>query len=371
MSQISALGGTEITRLSKAHNAVIVSIDAKKVPQLTKIAGVAGVRRVIDYQLVVVGDRAVHRRLGRAGLGHGRYRRARGGTRLGHRLHALQPRRPRHDRTSTTPATQAATRPRSATCASLFGAGAPKVVGGYDFVGEIWPGGDLAPDANPIDFAGHGTHVSDIIGGRSADGTHKGVAPGASLYGVKVCSAVATSCSGVAILQGIEFALDPNGDGDISDAVDVINLSLGSLLRPARGRLLGGDGQRLEVRRDGGRVGRQQRRPPVHRRLALHDARGDQRRADQRARRRSPTRSWSTRRRPSPACTRTPIRWTGRRSRPASPVTSFTPATSVRRSPALRSRRARWPARWHWSTAAPAPSASRCTTRPSQARSAC
>src|SRR5207253_1958910 len=57
---------------------------------------------------------------------------------------------------------------------------------------------------------------------------HKGVAPGASLYAVKVCSAVSSSCSGVALLQGIEFALDPNGDGDISDAVDVINMSLGS-----------------------------------------------------------------------------------------------------------------------------------------------
>ena len=52
--------------------------------------------------------------------------------------------------------------------------------------------------------------------------------PGASLYAVKVCSAISTSCSGVAILQGIEYALDPNGDGNVADAVDVINMSLGS-----------------------------------------------------------------------------------------------------------------------------------------------
>jgi subtilisin family serine protease len=70
--------------------------------------------------------------------------------------------------------------------------------------------------------------VSDIIAGLSADGTHKGVAPGAKLMAVKVCSAVATSCSGIALLQGMDFALDPNGDGDTSDAVDVINMSLGS-----------------------------------------------------------------------------------------------------------------------------------------------
>src|SRR5690606_8899000 len=40
--------------------------------------------------------------------------------------------------------------------------------------------------------------------------------------------AVSTSCSGVAMLQGLDWALDPNGDGDISDAVDIVNMSLGS-----------------------------------------------------------------------------------------------------------------------------------------------
>gem|GEM_PF-2585522 len=43
-------------------------------------------------------------------------------------------------------------------------------MGGYDFVGEAWSGGanspPLAPDPNPIDFEGHGTHVADIIAGR-------------------------------------------------------------------------------------------------------------------------------------------------------------------------------------------------------------
>ena len=120
----------------------------------------------------------------------------------------------------------------SGICADFFGPNAPKVKGGTDFVGETWNGAanspPLAPDPNPIDFEGHGTHVSDIAAGRSADGTHKGIAPGADLYVVKVCSSVSTACSGVAILEGIDWALDPNGDGDISDAMDVINLSLGS-----------------------------------------------------------------------------------------------------------------------------------------------
>jgi minor extracellular serine protease Vpr len=116
-------------------------------------------------------------------------------------------------------------------CATLFGDAAPKVKGGYDFVGETWPNGDRLEDPNPIDAgveAGHGTHVADIIGGRSADGTHIGIAPGTSLYAVKVCSSVSTSCNGVAMLLGLDWALDPNGDDDISDAVDVVNMSLGS-----------------------------------------------------------------------------------------------------------------------------------------------
>src|SRR3989442_4153328 len=75
---------------------------------------------------------------------------------------------------------------------------------------------------------GHGTHTADIVGGRSIDGTHKGIAPGAKLVAVKVCSSVSSSCSGVAILEGIDFALDPNQDGDISDAVDVISMSIGA-----------------------------------------------------------------------------------------------------------------------------------------------
>ena len=100
-----------------------------------------------------------------------------------------------------------------------------KVVGGYDFVGNVWPNGDLAPDPDPLDDGpegGHGTHVADIIGGA------QGVAPGADIYAVKVCSSVSTSCSGVALLNGMEFAVDPNGDGNTDDAVDIINMSLGS-----------------------------------------------------------------------------------------------------------------------------------------------
>ncbi|WP_374688719.1 S8 family serine peptidase [Promineifilum sp.] len=100
-----------------------------------------------------------------------------------------------------------------------------RVVGGYDFVGSEWPNAAEAPDPDPLDEGpggGHGTHVADIIGGKL------GVAPAVDLYAVKVCSSVSTSCSGIALIQGMEFAVDPNGDGNPNDAVDIINMSLGS-----------------------------------------------------------------------------------------------------------------------------------------------
>jgi len=116
------------------------------------------------------------------------------------------------------------------------------VVGGFDFVGEAWPFAAEKSDPDPIDCGfkpvkpqkiatasgsplcqgGHGTHVADIIGGTL------GVAPDSELYAVKVCSSVSTSCSGVALIQGMDFAVDPNGDGSTNDAVDIINMSLGS-----------------------------------------------------------------------------------------------------------------------------------------------
>lgn len=100
-----------------------------------------------------------------------------------------------------------------------------KVVGGYDFVGSVWPNGPEMPDPDPLDDGpanGHGTHVAHIIGGLG------GVAPGVDLYAVKVCSSVSTSCSGIALIQGMDFAVDPNGDGKYNDRVDIINMSLGS-----------------------------------------------------------------------------------------------------------------------------------------------
>lgn len=124
-----------------------------------------------------------------------------------------------------------------------------KVVGGWDFVGDDYNAGDPAnnipfPDPDPMDCNGHGSHVSGSASGLgvNADGTTfagpydssipfgdlrigPGAAPGADLYALRVFG-----CSGSTLLtsMAIEWAVDPDGDGDFSDHLDVINLSLGS-----------------------------------------------------------------------------------------------------------------------------------------------
>lgn len=98
----------------------------------------------------------------------------------------------------------------------------PKITEGHDFVGESWPAGALAPDDDPIESnlgPGHGTHVTGVIAA---------VAPGADIYAVKVCSATGGGCPGSAILQGLDWVLDPDGNPGTDDAADVVNLSLGN-----------------------------------------------------------------------------------------------------------------------------------------------
>jgi subtilisin family serine protease len=234
-AQVRSLGGRELGRLNKALNAVIVSVNASQVSALAALPGVLTVRPLRDYALDLsetvpyIGAKAVQD-LGVTGTGV-RVAVLDTGIDYTHKFFGGPGTAAAYQAAYGTSTTDA----RTTTTDGLFPTS--KVIGGYDFVGEKWPTGPLGPDPDPIDCGpsaiaapcagGHGTHVADIIAGNDG-ASHKGVAPGASLYAVKVCSSVASSCSGVALLQGMEFALDPNGDGDISDAVDVINMSLGS-----------------------------------------------------------------------------------------------------------------------------------------------
>ena len=244
------MGATEQGRLSRSLNAVVMTIDASKLDNVANITGVISVRPVLTYTTdgndkvtnpgyapesgsleqaaQYLGVDAV-RAAGYDGTGvrvavldsgidytHGNL----GGP--GTTAFYEQCYGDTADPTAPGPKDVAVT----GDCANFFGPSAPKVKGGYDFVGDTWPNGPVVTDPNPLDYEGHGTHVSDIIAGHSND--HHGLAPGVSLYAVKVCSAVASACNGLALLQGVDFALDPNADGDMSDAVDLMNLSLGS-----------------------------------------------------------------------------------------------------------------------------------------------
>ncbi len=224
--RIQALGGKELARVQVAHNAIAITIDAARLPALAKLPGVVRVRPVLHYEkhlgetVPYVGGTAVqtagtdgtgvvvavldsgidytHRNLGGSG--------------------------------SAADWAAASTDP-TVVPAGLFPSA--KVVGGYDFVGSTWSttSETRSEDPNPIDDGsarGHGTHVADIIAGRSLDGTHKGMAPGAQLVAVKVCSSVSSSCNGIALLKGMDYVLDPDGNPATDDAVDVVNLSLGS-----------------------------------------------------------------------------------------------------------------------------------------------
>lgn len=109
-----------------------------------------------------------------------------------------------------------------------------KVIGGVDFVGSNYAAGndDLERnipkrDVNPIDEAGHGSHVGGTVAGLG-DGvkTYSGVAPEAKLYALKVFGKEG-STSDIAVVQALEYAADVTESADPANHLDVVNLSLG------------------------------------------------------------------------------------------------------------------------------------------------
>lgn len=89
-----------------------------------------------------------------------------------------------------------------------------KVAGGYDFANM---------DDDPMDESGHGTAIAGII---AAKGDLVGIAPEATLYAYKIFNKEIFAWS-EDIDLALELATDPNQDLDLSDHLDVINMSIG------------------------------------------------------------------------------------------------------------------------------------------------
>jgi len=95
-----------------------------------------------------------------------------------------------------------------------FGDGC-RIFGGWDFVNN---------DSDPMDDNGHGTHCAGIVGGKGD--VYVGVAPDVNFYAYKTMDDLGHGDEGD-IIAAIEQSIDPNQDGDFSDHLDVISISLG------------------------------------------------------------------------------------------------------------------------------------------------
>jgi len=110
-----------------------------------------------------------------------------------------------------------------------------KVIGGYDLVGSDYevldddPSNDIPrPDPDPLDGVDddHGSHTAGTCCGNGVKGRiGPGVAPKAKLLAIKVWDE-GDSTDDV-LVAGYERAMDPNNDGKINDAADVITFSGG------------------------------------------------------------------------------------------------------------------------------------------------
>lgn len=241
-SGIQSLGGTVQARYRDAYNGLRVRIAAKQVAAIKSLPGVVRVHRLQTFQQNnVKGAQRISAPAawnGVAGVGGFRGE--------GIKIAIIDSGIDYTHADFGGPGTPEAYTAAFATGAdpadpSLFGPGSAKVKGGWDFVGDDYNANDptsvAAPDANPLDCGGHGTHVAGstagfgVLGnGSSFSGPYNaatyannqfiigpGVAPKADLYALRVFG-----CGGSTnyVVDALDWA--------VANDMDVINMSLGS-----------------------------------------------------------------------------------------------------------------------------------------------
>lgn len=238
--EITAKGGKVTYRMQSAYNGVRVRIQASKVADLTDLPGVESVHALTPKTLANTESVPF---IG-TGTAWESYAKTGKGVKIAIIDTGIDYTHADFGGPGTTEAFEEAKKTSDkAADESLFGPSAPRVKGGYDFVGDAYDaGGDTEaattpkPDPNPLDCEGHGSHVAGTAAGNgvTSEGTAytgpynkstqkntsfkvgPGVAPQADLYALRVFG-----CSGSTDVtaEAIDWAVD--------NRMDVINMSLG------------------------------------------------------------------------------------------------------------------------------------------------
>jgi uncharacterized repeat protein (TIGR01451 family) len=243
----ASVGARELYRVSKAVNGIAVAVEPGNVRSLLKIRGV---KRVLPILMEYPNNSTSVPFLGTPNVWANTIGLPAGalgtGIRIGIIDTGIDYMHPDFGGTGQTATDYMTERTNTAnfTTAGVFPTA--KVVGGTDFAGDNYTGSNApVPDFNPMDCNGHGSHVSGTAAGVGVnpDGSiftgpydantstytplliGPGTAPKASLYALRVFGCYGGT--GLTI-QAIDWAMDPNGDNDLSDHLDVINMSLGS-----------------------------------------------------------------------------------------------------------------------------------------------
>mgnify|MGYP001945058349 CR=1 FL=1 len=243
--QLPQLGATVLFSTRLAYNGIAVSINADRIDQLRQLPGINALHVIPPKEPNAFSSKNA------ALLAQVAQTMQEGITGRGVRIGVIDSGIDYTHATFGGPGTPAA---YSSNNPSIIEAGSfptARVVGGFDFAGDAYDASspDPArripqPDADPLDCNGHGTYVASLLAGQGvlADGSPytgpypieqdqsafsllPGVAPEAELYALKIFGCEGSS---VLMIPAIEYALDPNGDGDTSDRLDILNISTGS-----------------------------------------------------------------------------------------------------------------------------------------------